>query len=270
MEMEEKANPNSWGNCLEQGTATSSWSLRAALRRSASNETYTVYRSRIPVRVSHMASPGMQRPGQWPTAQQDWEHSMAVPAALGEQGPALPLLCETEPSQELETRSPVGSRTSQETYVVYRSCIPVQVSRMVSTGLQRPSQQQTEEQDRAHGRPVSAPLGTLPETWCHRQVTEQDPAVSCVQMGRQNLSGTSLPLPAKPAENLSTLSQRKHPQELNTRHPACAEHTLPLLRETSPVLQKLEEMPSDQRVLDWLEANFPNEEEDQRAVPKGM
>lgn len=194
---------------------------------------------------------------------------MAVPAALGEQGPALPLLCETEPSQELETRSPVGSRTSQETYLVYRSCSPVQVSCMVSTGLQRPSQQQTEEHDRAHGRPVSAPLGTLPGTWCHRQVTEQDPAVSCVQMGRQNLPGTSLPLPAKPAENLSTLSQREPPQELNTRHPACAEHTLPLLRETSPVLQKLEEMPSDQRVLDWLEANFPNEE-DQRAVPKGM
>ena len=83
--------------------------------------------------------------------------------------------------------------------------------------------------------------------------------MSCVQMGRQNLPGTSLPLPAKPAENLSTPSQRKPPQHLNTRRLACAEHTLPLLRETSPVLQKLEEMPSDESVLDWLEANFPTQ-----------
>lgn len=80
--------------------------------------------------------------------------------------------------------------------------------------------------------------------------------MTCVQM-RQNCTGTSLPMPGKPDEYLSTTSQRLAAQELTTRCLASAEHRL--LSEASPDLQKLEKIPSQQRVLDWLEAHFPNQ-----------
>lgn len=106
MPTEEKAKPDSWGYCLEQGTATNFQGLRAAVHQIASNETYIKYRSQIPLQVSRVASTGMQRPIQQLTAQQGWECSMPMSAPLGEQDPAEPTLCEAEPSQELETKEP--------------------------------------------------------------------------------------------------------------------------------------------------------------------
>lgn len=147
MPMEEKANPNCRGNSGERGTATSSQSLGAALRCTSSHDTYAVYRSHIPVRVSRVVSAGIQRPSQQSVVTHDQAHSLPVAASLGNQDPALSLphteennsstplpgpeknekdlsvISQTEPSHILKTRSLVGCHASQETYVKYRSYI---------------------------------------------------------------------------------------------------------------------------------------------------
>lgn len=107
----------SWGNCLEQGTGTSSQGLRTALRCTVLYKMYTEYRSQIPVQVSCTASTGMQRPSLQPL--QDWACSLPTLAPLGEQDPAELVLCETEPSQKMETRSLEGRCTSHKTYMMY-------------------------------------------------------------------------------------------------------------------------------------------------------
>lgn len=213
--------------------------------RHASQETHGRTRSRIPVPVPRVVSEGMQRPRQQPRARQEQAHSTPVSAPPGLRDQALPLLGKTEPSCELQTSTQAGRRASQETYAKHRSRIPVRVSRVACAGIQRPSQQPRAQQEQAHSTPVSPPLGRLPVTWCQRQVSGQDTEMFCVQMS-QNLSGTSLPLPGKTGEYVSTMSQNQPVQELNTKHPASAEHRLPLHREANP-----------QMLPDCVEANFP-------------
>ncbi|TRZ11357.1 hypothetical protein HGM15179_015754 [Zosterops borbonicus] len=244
MQMEEKAIPKRWGNRGERGTATSSQSLAAALRRTTCHDTRTVHRSRIPVPVSRVLSAGIQRPRQQPRARQEQAHSMPGSASPGNGDQAVPLLGESEPPRVLKTSTRAGRRAPRETHVESRSRIPVPVSRVVSAGIQRPRQQPRAQPDQAHSMPGSAPLGGLPATWGQRQESEQDTQVSCVQMS-PNLSGTSLPVPGKSGDYLSTMSQKQPVQELNTKHADNAEHRLPLLREAS-----------HQSVPDCVEANF--------------
>lgn len=144
--MEEKPNPNSWGTHHEQSTATRSQSLRSALSCTSSHDRYRMYRSHIPLHVSHLVSTGIH--SQQPPAQQDQTHHVPVSVPLGKQDPewALPYVRQNinsmmlpgpektkrdlsvtskSLSQVLKPRSLVGRCASQETYIKYRSHIPV-------------------------------------------------------------------------------------------------------------------------------------------------
>lgn len=235
------------GSLVSQAEPSHGLKTSTRAGRHASQETYREYRSRIPVPISRVVSAGMQRSRQQPRARQEQAHSTPVSAPPGRRDQALPLLGKTEPSSDLKTSPRAGRRASQETYAKHRSRIPVRVSRVVCAGIQRPSQQPRAQQQQAQSMPVSAPLGRLAATWRQRQVSGQDTETFSVQ-GSQSLSGTSLPLPGKTGEYVSTTSQNQPVQEFNTKHLASAEHRLPLLREASP-----------QRLPDCLEANFPTQ-----------
>ncbi|RMC01084.1 hypothetical protein DUI87_22350 [Hirundo rustica rustica] len=83
----EKAKPSCWGNHGGQDTTTSCRSLAAAPHRTSSRDANTMYRSRIPVRVSSLVSTGIQRPSQQPAATQGQAHSRPVTAPSGKQDP---------------------------------------------------------------------------------------------------------------------------------------------------------------------------------------
>ncbi|RMC01105.1 hypothetical protein DUI87_22371 [Hirundo rustica rustica] len=138
MLMEENAIPSCWVSHGGQDTTTSCRSLAAAPHRTSSRDGNTMYRSRIPVRVSSLVSTGIQRPSQQPAATQGQAHSRPVTAPSGKQDPELPLplleenissmpppgpgksekdlsvVSQTEPSHVLRTSTRVSRRASQD------------------------------------------------------------------------------------------------------------------------------------------------------------
>ncbi|RMB97067.1 hypothetical protein DUI87_26350 [Hirundo rustica rustica] len=86
---------------------------------------------------------------------------------------------------------------------MYRSRIPVRVSSLVSTGIQRPSQQPAATQGQAHSRPVTAPSG------------KQDPELP-LPLLEENISSMPPPGPGKSEKDLSVISQTEPSHVLRT------------------------------------------------------
>lgn len=93
--------------------------------------------------------------------------------------------------------------SSRDTSTVYRSCIPVRVSRMVSTGIQRLSLQSAVTQDQARSLPVAASLG------------KQNPEVPLLHL-EENICSTRLPGPEKNEKDLSVISHTEPSHVLKT------------------------------------------------------
>ncbi|XP_027488047.1 uncharacterized protein LOC113941086 [Corapipo altera] len=250
-------------------------------------------RSRLPEpAVSRKSYPGSQRPGQQPAAQRGRALSLPVSASLGSQaGPqqqrqaaeqepavqgvrkkhslsstALPgqerprkrrsVLAETERCQKLKTWRLVCHCMAQDAAVKPRGLVRVRVvSPEISPGSPRPSQQLAPQCCRARSLPVAASLGREAGPEPRRRASEQGPALPRLPR-RRTLSSPAVPLQHQPAKDGSLVPQTEPGQQRQERRRASAEgRALPLSKAS---LQLLGEISSHQKVLEWLQATFPD------------
>ncbi|XP_027528442.1 uncharacterized protein LOC113961937, partial [Neopelma chrysocephalum] len=287
--------PIARGSRAEQGTAPRLQSLRAAPRRPQGQEAAGKPRSRVPgPDMSPKGCPGSQSPGQQAAAQQGRNLSLPVSASLGsqagtrqhrqaaEQEPAvqavrkkhslssraqpgqerprkrLSVLAETERSQRLRIWRLVCHCMAQDAAVKPRGLIAVRVvSPEISPGSPRLSQQLAPQAGRSRSRslPVAASLGREAEPEHRRRASEQGPALARLHR-RHTLSGPSVPPQHQPAKDGSLVPQPEPVQQRQERRRGSAEgRALPLCQAR---LQLLGEISSRQKVLEWLQATFPD------------
>ncbi|XP_051664088.1 uncharacterized protein LOC127480230 [Manacus candei] len=249
--------------------------------------------SRLPEpTISRKSYPGRQRPRQQPAAQRGRALSLPVSASLGSQaGPqqqrqaaeqepavqgvrkkhsvsstALPgqerprkrgsVLAQSERSQKLKTWRLVCHCMAQDAAVKPRGLVTVRVvSPEISPGSRRPSQQPDPQCCRARSLPVAASLGREAGPEPRRRASEPGPALPRLHR-RRTLSSPAVPLQQQPGKDGSLVPHTEPGQQRQERPRASAEgRALPLCKAT---LQLLGEISSHQKVLEWLQATFPD------------